>query len=148
MSEQLKNTQELFERLSNVIPSKEKRLRKTSMHIAAAIDDILKSKKLTQKWLAEKLGRKESQVSKWLSGGHNFTIKTITEIEEAIEVKIIIINYEIPVKDKLGTDANYFCYSQYIQAQSVLSILNNEYYHTVINSSDRLKRDKGYLIKG
>ena len=61
-----------------------------SMEIADRIHSILNAKKLNQKDLAERLGKKEAEVSKWLNGVHNFTIKTISKIENALGESIIV----------------------------------------------------------
>ncbi len=60
-----------------------------SMAVASLISNILDRKKLTQKDLAEKLGKKESEISKWLRGTHNFTFKTIGKIEAVLGVSLI-----------------------------------------------------------
>jgi len=105
----LKNrTEELFRSLGSLIPQKEKRFTRLSMLIAAAINEGLKKNGgKTQKWLADRLGRKESQISKWLSGDHNFTIKTIVEIEDAVGTEILQINY-IRFKQKASCLSNVY----------------------------------------
>lgn len=50
---------------------------------------LLSKNKMSQKDLADKLNKKESEVSKWLSGTHNFTIKTIAKIEDVFDDKLI-----------------------------------------------------------
>lgn len=64
-----------------------------SMEIASQIYDYLKKdeKINSQKKLAEKLGKKESEISKWLSGNHNFTIETIAKISEVFNKKILLV---------------------------------------------------------
>ena len=52
------------------------------MLIAARIDDALKAKNWTQKQLAEAMNKRPSEVTKWLSGTHNFTLETIAFIEK------------------------------------------------------------------
>lgn len=42
-----------------------------------------------QKLLAEKMGKSEAEVSKWFSGVQNYTIKTLSKLEEAFGEKII-----------------------------------------------------------
>lgn len=37
------------------------------------------------------LGKKESEISKWMRGTHNFTIDTITSIENALGTPILQI---------------------------------------------------------
>ena len=45
-----------------------------SFAIAERIVDVLKQKGMTRRDLANKLGKRESEISKWLTGRHNFTI--------------------------------------------------------------------------
>lgn len=72
-----------------------------SMGIAASIEDILEKKGMRQKELAEKMNKKESEISKWLSGSHNFTIDTIAKIEEALGEKLIFTKYDLEDKEKI-----------------------------------------------
>ena len=51
-----------------------------SFAIADRIDYLLKKHKMTQRVLAQRLGKKESEISKWLTGRHNFTTKTLAHI--------------------------------------------------------------------
>lgn len=66
-----------------------------SMGIAASIDDFLNEKRMTQRELADKMNKKESEISRWLSGDHNFTLETIAKIEEALGEQIIFTKYDI-----------------------------------------------------
>ncbi|OJV14828.1 MAG: transcriptional regulator [Dyadobacter sp. 50-39] len=60
----------------------------TSFNLSDRIHEILESKGLTQKDLAEMLGKKESQVSKWMTGTHNFTIRTLALLEVTLGASI------------------------------------------------------------
>ena len=60
-----------------------------SMRIADQIHSILERQGRTQKDLADMLGKRESQISKWLSGTHNFTLKSLSKIENVLNEKII-----------------------------------------------------------
>jgi len=51
------------------------------MRVAARINDIRQELNLTVPEFAELLGKAPSEVSDWLSGGHNFTQDTYTLIE-------------------------------------------------------------------
>ena len=62
-----------------------------SFEIADYIDAILKKKGLTQKELARKMGKRESEVSRWLTGRHNFTTNTLADISLALGEPIIIV---------------------------------------------------------
>lgn len=54
-----------------------------SFKIVDRIHEILKAKGLKQKDLALRLGKKESEISRWMRGTHNFTIDTLIAIEDA-----------------------------------------------------------------
>lgn len=60
-----------------------------SFLIADRIHSILEDKGLKQKDLANMLGKKESEISKWMRGTHNFTIETISSIENVLNVPIL-----------------------------------------------------------
>lgn len=71
-----------------------KRFIDKSLQIGDEIVRLLGEKGLTQRQLAEALGKKESQVSKWLTGFHNFTLKTITEIEDVLGEDLLLTSFE------------------------------------------------------
>lgn len=52
----------------------------TRMLIAKMLYDYLNNWEITQQELANKMGKRPSEVSKWLSGDHNFTIDTLSDI--------------------------------------------------------------------
>ena len=57
--------------------------------IVDRIHNILEQKGLKQKDLAIMMDKKESEVSKWMRGTHNFTIETISQIEKTLGVPIL-----------------------------------------------------------
>ena len=59
--------------------------------IVDRIHSILEEKGLKQKDLANMLGKKDSEISKWMRGTHNFTIDTISSIENALGTPILQI---------------------------------------------------------
>lgn len=60
-----------------------------SFRIVDRIHVILTDKGLKQKDLAEMLGKKEPEISKWMRGTHNFTIGTIAAIEAVLGEPIL-----------------------------------------------------------
>jgi transcriptional regulator with XRE-family HTH domain len=62
-----------------------------SVAIANRIYEILEAKGMTQKELAQKLGKTETEVSRWLSGTHNLTLSTICKISAALGEEIVIV---------------------------------------------------------
>ena len=62
-----------------------------SFDIAKRIIDVLERKRWSQADLARATGKKTPLVSRWLSGTHNFTIRTIAEIEAALGEDLISV---------------------------------------------------------
>ena len=58
--------------------------------IANRIYDLLKEKGMSQKDLAQRLGKTETEVSRWLSGTQNFTMASLAKIAVALDDDIII----------------------------------------------------------
>jgi len=52
--------------------------------IAGRLDAVMKRKHISKSQLAKMTGRRPSEVTKWLGGGHNFTCKTIVLIQQAV----------------------------------------------------------------
>ncbi len=64
-----------------------------SFAIVDRIDAILKEKGMTQKEFADALGKKESEVSRWMRGTHNFTIRTLSRISNVLGSQIIGVSH-------------------------------------------------------
>ncbi|MGP8215315.1 MAG: helix-turn-helix domain-containing protein [Bacteroidia bacterium] len=72
-----------------------------SLNIARQIDMLLNKKGKNRAYLAQILGKEQSEISKWMSGTHNFTLKTISKIEDKLGESIILCAYEIQSKPKI-----------------------------------------------
>ena len=66
-----------------------------SVAIANRIYEILEAKGMTQKDLAMRLGKTETEVSRWLSGTHNLTLSTICKISAALEEEIVSVPHQV-----------------------------------------------------
>lgn len=75
-------------RRQSVSPEIRKRVNLSFM-IVDRIHAILEERGLRQKDLAVMLGKKESEISKWMRGTHNFTIDTVSSIEDALGAPIL-----------------------------------------------------------
>ena len=62
-----------------------------SFAIADKIDARLKELGLTQKEFARKMGKTEAEVSRWLGGTHNYTLRTLAKISEVLGEDLIHI---------------------------------------------------------
>ena len=63
-----------------------------SFAIAERLESLITEKGLSKKEFAEALGKRPSEVTKWLSGQHNFTLRTLAMLstffgESLVEVK-------------------------------------------------------------
>jgi transcriptional regulator with XRE-family HTH domain len=59
------------------------------MLLACRITETLRKKGITQKRFAQMLGKRESEVSEWLSGNRNFTIDTLSDISDCLGITLI-----------------------------------------------------------
>lgn len=84
-------TNELFQQCLDAIPDEQKASFELSYDVAARLDGVLKTQGVTQHELARRLGKRDSENSKWLTGRHNFTLSTIASIEVALGVKIVTV---------------------------------------------------------
>lgn len=84
----MKRSSILEARRAKVSPDARRRV-DLSFMIVDRIHSILVEKGLRQKDLANLLGKKESEISKWMRGTHNFTIETIISIENVLGMPIL-----------------------------------------------------------
>ena len=63
---------------------------KKNREIRNRIISIYIAKGMKQKDIADKLGKKPSEISKWLSGGHNLTLRSLIMMEVILEDDIIL----------------------------------------------------------
>lgn len=63
--------------------------------IVVRINQLLREKGYTQKNLAEKMDKTPSEISKWLSGEHNFTLRSLAKLEAELDADI----FYVPKKD-------------------------------------------------
>lgn len=84
----MKRSSILEARRAKVSPDARRRV-DLSFMIVDRIHSILVEKGLKQKDLANLLGKKESEISKWMRGTHNFTIETIISIENVLGMPIL-----------------------------------------------------------
>jgi len=84
-------TSPLIEDLLNEISPEELKRTERKMMLAARIDDALKAKGMRKGDLAKALDKSPSEITKWLSGTHNFTVETLWEIGDVLDINLINI---------------------------------------------------------
>jgi ribosome-binding protein aMBF1 (putative translation factor) len=95
---------------------------KKRMMLAAKIDDGIKAKGWKKKDLAEALNKQPSEITKWLSGTHNFTSDTLWDIEDVLDIELISL------ADKKQEQVTYYylTVSQKPETKSSDSIIIND----------------------
>jgi transcriptional regulator with XRE-family HTH domain len=88
--------QEILEKITPLEMEKTK----TKMLLATRIEDFLIANKWTKAQFASKTSRRPSEITKWLSGTHNFTLDTLTEIAHALGIDLTTL-FGKPQKDVL-----------------------------------------------
>ena len=69
-----------------------------NVDIANRICDLLKEKNMTQRELATLMGKRESEISRWLSGSHGFTTTTLAKIAAVLGEPIVMVKREPQVQ--------------------------------------------------
>lgn len=67
--------------------------------LVVRINQLLLENNISKKELAEKMGKKPSEISKWLSGEHNFTLRSLAKLSAELGEPLL----EVPRK-KTRTD--------------------------------------------
>lgn len=76
----MKTIENSFQQMLDNIPADTRLEIDWSFAIANRIDYLIKKNGLSKRSFAEALGKRPSEVSKWLSGQHNFTLRTLATI--------------------------------------------------------------------
>ena len=115
----------LFEQcVANVAPEVMEEVN-LNIDIANRIYDLLKAKNLTQHEFASRMGKRDSEISRWLTGTHGFTTATLAKISAVLGEPIVEVRRESETKFILMTMPSY---------NSSLGISGNSYTSHETNS--------------
>lgn len=81
--------QKLFRQIVDETPAELKTQLRFSDSIAEKLDNLLKERGMSQRELAKNTGKTEAEVSRWLGGTHNFTLRTLAKISIALGEDLI-----------------------------------------------------------
>ncbi len=79
--------QEIF----NEIPREKREEARLSFEISNKLDSLMKERGLNCKQFAEAIGKRPNEVTRWLSGEHNFTISTLAMLSAFFGKDIISV---------------------------------------------------------
>lgn len=68
------------------------------MALASRINEAMKTRGWSQRQFAEAMNKKPSEISKWLSGTHNFTTDTLWHIEQVLGIHLLVESETIQSK--------------------------------------------------
>ena len=80
----------LRELLSDISPEERAEAR-LSFQISNRLDFLMKEKGLSKKQLADAIGKRPSEITRWLSGEHDFTISTLAMLSSFFGQPIITV---------------------------------------------------------
>ncbi len=85
----------LFQQILEETPLETKIFVDKYSDLVLRINQILKEKGISQKELAESMDKKPSEISRWLSGNQNITLRSIAKLEAELGETLV----EIPTKN-------------------------------------------------
>lgn len=88
----MKRTSRTLEEMLGPIPTNIQTEVDLSFEISDRIDNLMRQRGLSKKQFADALGRRPSEITKWLSGQHNFTIATLAMLSSFFGQPIITVS--------------------------------------------------------
>lgn len=95
-----KDKSTVLERMRKRVSPEQREFVKMNLSIARQIEFILKKKGWSQKELAKKVGKHESEISRLLSGLHNISLMSLAKLKVVLEEEIITTPIEACEKYK------------------------------------------------
>lgn len=87
----MKRTSRSLEEMLGPIPAPVQAEVDLSFEISDRIDALMRQRGLSKKQFADALGRRPSEITKWLSGQHNFTIATLAMLSSFFGKPIVTV---------------------------------------------------------
>lgn len=87
----MKRTARTLEEMLGPIPESIRKETELSFEISDRIYALMNERGLSKKQFADALGRRPSEITKWLSGEHNFTIATLAMLSTFFGQPIITV---------------------------------------------------------
>lgn len=83
--------------LTEITPEEHERTVKQMM-MSARIEDGIIAKGWSKGEFAKQIDQTPSTISKWLSGSHNFTLDTLTDIQRVLGIQLLCVEEVKPVE--------------------------------------------------
>lgn len=109
----------VFQRILDKTPEDVKIFTRHYGDLVVRINSLLKEKGYSQKDLAEKLDKKPSEISKWLKGEHNFTLRSLAKLEAELGAPLFYVPKTKSFISAGGSKTSFTVYSN-IQEKSAI----------------------------
>ena len=86
---------DIIDEMFDEISAEELEKTEKKMKLAVKIANAIKANGWKKSEFAKIINQKPSVVSKWLSGTHNFTIDTLIDLENVLNIKILNVNHQL-----------------------------------------------------
>lgn len=87
----MKDIRNRYREMVSQVPPKVKAEIDLSFAISHKIDALMQERGLSKKQLADQLGKRPSEVTRWLSGQHNFTVATLAMLSDFFGKSIVSV---------------------------------------------------------
>lgn len=87
----MKRTAKSLEEMLGTIPDSLQKETELSFQISDRIYELMQERGLSKKQFADALGKRPCEVTKWLSGQHNFTIATLSMLSTFFGQPVIAV---------------------------------------------------------
>lgn len=101
----------VFQRILDNTPEDVKIFTRYYGDLVVRINSLLNEKSYSQKDLAEKMDKKPSEISKWLNGEHNFTLRSLAKLEAELGEPLFYVPRRKTFKSTEGTKTSFTVYS-------------------------------------
>ncbi|MFD2202817.1 helix-turn-helix domain-containing protein [Shivajiella indica] len=106
-----------------------------SFDVVNKIHELLEKQGKTQRDLANLMGKKESEISKWMQGTHNFTLKSLAKIESVLGENL----FEVLKEDELVVKKQVAVFYQNLMKQDQITFKMREVINKISAASSEIK---------
>ncbi len=87
----MKDIRNKYQKMVGQVPAEIKKEIDLSFAISNKIDSLMQERGLSKEQFADQLGKRPSEITRWLSGQHNFTVSTLAMLSTFFGKSIISV---------------------------------------------------------
>lgn len=87
----MKDIKNKYMDMVRLVPDEIKEEINITFTISNKIDELMRERELSKKQFADQIGRRPSEIIRWLSGQHNFTVSTLAMLSAFFGKSIISV---------------------------------------------------------